>query len=112
MLVPRPKFDPASTRPTRVSGPGASAATRCERARLLSRRPEQVLQSSLPPRWRKRRALAELLLYVGETCQADRRWKGEHDCKSYLAAYGEALVRCGQQPRFPIASREAERVLE
>ena len=27
-----------------------------------------------------------LLLYVGETAQADRRWKGEHDCKSYLAA--------------------------
>ena len=44
----------------------------------------------------------ELLLYVGETCQADRRWKGEHDCKHYLAAYGEALVRCGQQPRFSI----------
>jgi hypothetical protein len=32
-----------------------------------------------------------LLLYVGETAQADRRWKGEHDCKGYLAAYGEAL---------------------
>ncbi|MFM8937339.1 MAG: GIY-YIG nuclease family protein [Vulcanococcus sp.] len=32
-----------------------------------------------------------LLLYVGETGQADRRWKGEHDCKTYLAAYGEAL---------------------
>ena len=32
-----------------------------------------------------------LLLYVGETAQADRRWKGEHDCKTYLAAYGEAL---------------------
>ncbi|MFM9111470.1 MAG: GIY-YIG nuclease family protein [Prochlorococcaceae cyanobacterium] len=36
-----------------------------------------------------------LLLYVGETGRADRRWKGEHDCKSYLAAYGEALRRCG-----------------
>lgn len=36
-----------------------------------------------------------LLLYVGETAQADRRWKGEHDCKSYLAAYGEALQRVG-----------------
>ena len=44
----------------------------------------------------------ELLLYVGETCQADRRWKGEHDCKQYLAAYGEALVRCGLRPRFTI----------
>lgn len=40
-----------------------------------------------------------LLLYVGETKQADRRWKGEHDCKDYLAAYGEALqqVQLGSQ---------------
>ena len=36
-----------------------------------------------------------LLLYVGETSQADRRWKGEHDCKRYLAAYGEALQQVG-----------------
>ncbi|MEN9540835.1 MAG: hypothetical protein RLZZ459_926, partial [Cyanobacteriota bacterium] len=36
-----------------------------------------------------------LLLYVGETGQADRRWKGEHDCKRYLAAYGEALRQAG-----------------
>jgi hypothetical protein len=36
-----------------------------------------------------------LLLYVGETSQADRRWKGEHDCKSYLAAYGEAVQQAG-----------------
>ena len=36
-----------------------------------------------------------LLLYVGETMQADRRWKGEHDCKAYLAAYGEALQQVG-----------------
>ena len=35
-----------------------------------------------------------LLLYVGETKAADQRWKGEHDCKAYLAAYGEALQRC------------------
>ncbi|KGG25848.1 MULTISPECIES: hypothetical protein [unclassified Prochlorococcus] len=34
-----------------------------------------------------------LLLYVGETIAADRRWKGEHDCKAYLAAYAEALAR-------------------
>ncbi len=32
-----------------------------------------------------------LLLYVGETGCADRRWKGDHDCKHYLAAYSEAL---------------------
>jgi hypothetical protein len=36
-----------------------------------------------------------LLLYVGETGQADQRWKGEHDCKAYLAAYSEALVNAG-----------------
>ena len=36
-----------------------------------------------------------LLLYVGETGRADRRWKGEHDCKHYLAAYGEALQQAG-----------------
>jgi len=36
-----------------------------------------------------------LLLYVGETAEADRRWRGEHDCKSYLAAYGEALQQVG-----------------
>lgn len=34
-----------------------------------------------------------LLLYVGETARADRRWKGAHDCKSYLAAYREALAK-------------------
>jgi hypothetical protein len=32
---------------------------------------------------------------VGETGQADRRWKGEHDCKAYLAAYSEALLKAG-----------------
>jgi hypothetical protein len=36
-----------------------------------------------------------LLLYVGETGRADRRWKGEHDCKAYLAAYSEALLKAG-----------------
>ena len=35
------------------------------------------------------------LLYVGETGQADRRWKGDHDCKGYLAAYGDALQGAG-----------------
>ena len=36
-----------------------------------------------------------ILLYVGETKAADRRWKGEHDCKAYLAAYGDALCSAG-----------------
>jgi hypothetical protein len=40
-----------------------------------------------------------LLLYVGETGRADQRWKGDHDCKDYLAAYGEALARVGLEAR-------------
>jgi hypothetical protein len=40
-----------------------------------------------------------LLLYVGETGQADRRWKGEHDCKRYLTAYGEALAKAALEGR-------------
>jgi hypothetical protein len=43
-----------------------------------------------------------LLLYVGETGRADRRWKGDHDCKSYLAAYGEALATAGLNARLSI----------
>ncbi|MFM8524895.1 MAG: GIY-YIG nuclease family protein [Cyanobacteriota bacterium] len=34
-----------------------------------------------------------LVLYIGETGRADRRWKGDHDCKAYLAHYSEALRR-------------------
>jgi hypothetical protein len=43
-----------------------------------------------------------LLLYVGETGRADLRWKGEHDCKGYLAAYGESLRRAGLEARLSI----------
>ena len=43
-----------------------------------------------------------LLLYVGETARADRRWKGAHDCKSYLAAYREALARADLAARLSI----------
>lgn len=44
-----------------------------------------------------------LLLYIGETCRADQRWKGEHDCKQYLAAYGETLQGLGISPRLSIS---------
>ncbi len=30
-----------------------------------------------------------LLLYVGETCHSNTRWKGGHDCKRYLMNYVE-----------------------
>lgn len=36
-----------------------------------------------------------LLLYVGETCQSNKRWKGTHDCKGYLTFY-ENLHRLPQ----------------
>jgi hypothetical protein len=43
-----------------------------------------------------------LLLYVGETGRADLRWKGEHDCKAYLAAYAEAVHQAGFITRLSI----------
>jgi hypothetical protein len=30
---------------------------------------------------------AHLLLYVGETCRSNKRWKGTHDCKRYIEKY-------------------------
>ena len=32
------------------------------------------------------------ILYIGETNSANKRWKGEHDCKNYLMNYKEALA--------------------
>jgi hypothetical protein len=63
-----------------------------------------------------------VLLYVGETAKADRRWKGAHDCKSYLAAYQEALARadlaatltirfCCEAPAATAARRALEQAL-
>jgi len=65
------------------------------------------------------RLAGPLLLYVGETGRADRRWKGDHDCKGYLAAYSEALRKAGLEPRLSIrfwcdvpAAAAARRALE
>ena len=30
--------------------------------------------------------------FIGETNSANKRWKGEHDCKNYLMNYKEALA--------------------
>ena len=43
-----------------------------------------------------------ILLYIGETLAAERRWKGEHDCKSYLASYCEALSKVGLSSQLSI----------
>jgi len=34
-----------------------------------------------------------IILYIGETISAEKRWKGEHDCKNYLASYSECLQK-------------------
>ncbi len=34
---------------------------------------------------------SEIILYIGETNSANKRWKGEHDCKNYLRNYKEVL---------------------
>jgi len=34
---------------------------------------------------------SKIILYIGETNSANKRWKGEHDSKNYLMNYKEAL---------------------
>lgn len=36
-----------------------------------------------------------LILYVGETCKANQRWKGVHDCKRYVLNYRDLHARYG-----------------
>ncbi len=36
---------------------------------------------------------SKIILYIGETNSANKRWKGEHDCKNYLMNYKEALAQ-------------------
>ena len=35
---------------------------------------------------------SQIILYIGETNSANKRWKGDHDCKNYLSNYKEALA--------------------
>tara|TARA_B100000945_G_C20401743_1_gene607730 strand:- start:1241 stop:1855 length:615 start_codon:yes stop_codon:yes gene_type:complete len=35
---------------------------------------------------------SEIILYIGETNSADKRWKGDHDCKIYINNYKELLA--------------------
>ena len=34
---------------------------------------------------------SQIVLYIGETNSANKRWKGQHDCKNYIFNYQEAL---------------------
>ncbi|MBD6620541.1 GIY-YIG nuclease family protein [Komarekiella sp. 'clone 1'] len=40
---------------------------------------------------------AGLILYVGETCRSNKRWKGIHACKDYIASYQDLHYRYGIQ---------------
>jgi hypothetical protein len=59
-----------------------------------------------------------LLLYVGETCQANQRWKGVHDCKRYVRNYIAAhrihnlpvSVSIGFWTHAPAATRPRQRL--
>ncbi len=35
----------------------------------------------------------QIILYIGETYSADKRWKGDHDCKNYINNYKESLIK-------------------
>ena len=43
-----------------------------------------------------------IVLYIGETMSAEQRWKGEHDCKSYLANYSETLQKANLTTKLNI----------
>ncbi|WP_366933275.1 GIY-YIG nuclease family protein [Nostoc sp. NMS7] len=46
---------------------------------------------------------ASLVLYVGETCCSNKRWKGIHACKDYIASYQDLHYRYGIQTAVNIA---------
>ena len=43
-----------------------------------------------------------IILYIGETISAEKRWKGEHDCKSYLSNYSEILQKAKVKTKLNI----------
>ncbi|MCC5652583.1 hypothetical protein LC609_22730 [Nostoc sp. XA013] len=46
---------------------------------------------------------AGLILYVGETCRSNKRWKGIHACKDYIASYQDLHYRYGMKIAVNIA---------
>ena len=43
-----------------------------------------------------------IILYIGETISADKRWRGEHDCKNYLSNYSETLQKANMTAKLNI----------
>ncbi|NWF61739.1 MAG: GIY-YIG nuclease family protein [Fischerella sp.] len=46
---------------------------------------------------------AHLILYIGETCRSNKRWKGIHDCKDYIASYQDLHYQYGLKTAVNIA---------
>lgn len=44
-----------------------------------------------------------VVLYVGESCQSNKRWKGVHDCKRYVEQYHDLHYRYGLERAVNIA---------
>ncbi|MBW3042515.1 GIY-YIG nuclease family protein [Prochlorococcus marinus] len=43
-----------------------------------------------------------IILYIGETISAEKRWKGEHDCKRYLSSYSDCLQKANISTKLNI----------
>ena len=43
-----------------------------------------------------------IVLYIGETVSAEKRWKGEHDCKNYLSSYSDFLQKANMSTKLSI----------
>ena len=43
-----------------------------------------------------------IILYIGETISAEKRWKGEHDCKNYISSYSETLQKANIKTKLNI----------
>ena len=43
-----------------------------------------------------------IILYIGETIAAEKRWKGKHDCKNYLSSYSDSLQKANITTRLNI----------
>ena len=43
-----------------------------------------------------------IILYIGETISAEKRWKGEHDCKKFLSSYSDSLHKANVPSKLNI----------
>ena len=43
-----------------------------------------------------------IILYIGETISAEKRWKAEHDCKNYLSTYSDILHKANMSTKLSI----------